>query len=93
LGVGPTNPPCENVIICYETSRRPRYTTDYTAEEEYISHTHTHTHTHTYAKKKMRWAGHVAHMAEERKMNKVLAGKAEENIPLGRLTHRWEDGI
>jgi hypothetical protein len=26
-------------------------------------------------------------------MNKVLAGKAEENIPLGRLTHRWEDGI
>jgi hypothetical protein len=33
----------------------------------------------------MRWAGHVACMGEERKVYKVLAGKPEGKIPLGRL--------
>jgi hypothetical protein len=39
----------------------------------------------------MRWAGHVAHMGEERKVYKVLVGKPEGKRPLGRP--RWEDGI
>jgi hypothetical protein len=41
----------------------------------------------------MRWAGHVVHIGEERKMYKVLVGKPEGNRPLGRPRHRWEDGI
>jgi hypothetical protein len=32
----------------------------------------------------MRWAGHVARMGEERKLYKVLVGKPEGKIPLGR---------
>jgi hypothetical protein len=41
----------------------------------------------------MRWAGHVARMGEERKVYKVLVGKAKGKRPLGRPRHRWEDGI
>jgi hypothetical protein len=40
--------------------------------------------------RRMRWAGHVACMGEERK---VLMRKPEGKRPLGRLRHRWEDGI
>jgi hypothetical protein len=36
----------------------------------------------------MRWAGHVAHMGEDRKMYKVLVGKPKGNRPLERLRHR-----
>jgi hypothetical protein len=43
--------------------------------------------------RRMRWAGHVAHMGEERKMYKVLAGKPEGKRPLGRPRRRWEDEI
>jgi hypothetical protein len=43
--------------------------------------------------RRMRWAGHVAHMGEERKAYKVLVGKPEGKRPLGRLRRRWEDGI
>jgi hypothetical protein len=39
--------------------------------------------------RRMRWAGHVARMVEERKLYKVLVGKTEGKIPLA----RWEDGI
>jgi hypothetical protein len=41
----------------------------------------------------MRWAGHVARIGEERKVYKVLVGKPKGKRPLGRLRHRWEDGI
>jgi hypothetical protein len=34
-----------------------------------------------------------AHMGEDRKMYKDLVGKPEGKRPLGRLGHRWEDGI
>jgi hypothetical protein len=37
---------------------------------------------------RMRWAGHVARMGEERKVCKVLVLKPE-----GRPRRRWEDGI
>jgi hypothetical protein len=41
----------------------------------------------------MRWAGHVAHMGEERGVHRVLVGKPEGNRPLGRPRRRWEDNI
>jgi hypothetical protein len=43
--------------------------------------------------RRMRWAGHVAGMGEERKLYKVLVGKPEGNRPLGRPRRRWEDVI
>jgi hypothetical protein len=43
--------------------------------------------------RRMRWAGHVARMREERTVNKVLVGKPEEKRPLGRPRCRREDGI
>jgi hypothetical protein len=43
--------------------------------------------------RRMRWATHVARMGEERKVYKVLVGKAEGKRPLGRPRRSWEDGI
>jgi hypothetical protein len=43
--------------------------------------------------RRMRWAGHVAHMREERKVYKVLVGKPKGKRPHGRPRHGWEDGI
>jgi hypothetical protein len=43
--------------------------------------------------RRMRWAGHVARMREERKVYKVLVGKPEGKRPLGRPRRRREDGI
>jgi len=39
--------------------------------------------------RRMRWAGHVARMGEERKVYKVLVGKSEGKRPLGRPRRRW----
>ena len=43
--------------------------------------------------RRMRWAGHVAHMGEGRGVHRVLVGKPEGKRPLGRPRHRWEDNI
>jgi hypothetical protein len=43
--------------------------------------------------RRMRWAGHVARMEEERNVYRVLMGKPEGKRPLGRPRRRWEDGI
>jgi hypothetical protein len=43
--------------------------------------------------RRMRWAGHVARMEEERKMYKVCVGKPKGNRPLERPRSRWEDGL
>jgi hypothetical protein len=43
--------------------------------------------------RRMRWAGHVARMGEERNVYKVLVRKPEGKRPLERPRHRWEDGI
>jgi hypothetical protein len=43
--------------------------------------------------RRMRWAGHVARMGEDRGAHRVLLGKPEEKRPLGRRKHRWEDNI
>ena len=54
--------------------------------------------------RRMRWAGHVARMGEERGVYKVLLGKPEGKRPLGNLgvdgwiilgwiSRRWDVGI
>jgi len=43
--------------------------------------------------RRMRWAGHVAYMGEERGVYKVLLGKPERRRPLGRPRRRWMDNI
>ena len=43
--------------------------------------------------RRMRWAGHVAHMGEEREVYRVLVGKPEGKRPLGRARPRWVDNI
>jgi len=44
-------------------------------------------------KSRMRWAGHVARMGEERGVYRVLVGNPEGRRPLGRPRHRWVDNI
>jgi len=43
--------------------------------------------------RRMRWAGHVARMGEEREVYMVLVGKPEGKRPLGRSRRRWLDNI
>jgi hypothetical protein len=43
--------------------------------------------------RRMRWAGHVAHMGDRRGVYRSLVRKPEGKRPLGRLKHRWEDNI
>ena len=43
--------------------------------------------------RRMRWAGHVAHMGEERGAYRFLVGKPEGKRPLGRPRRRWGDNI
>jgi hypothetical protein len=43
--------------------------------------------------RRMKWAGQMARMGEERKVYKGLVGKPEGKRPLGRPRCRWEDGI
>jgi hypothetical protein len=43
--------------------------------------------------RRMRWAGHVARMREDRNVYRVLMGKPEGKRLLGRLRRRYENGI
>ena len=43
--------------------------------------------------RRMRWAGHVVRMGEERGVYRVLVGKPEGKRPLGRRRRRWMDNI
>jgi len=43
--------------------------------------------------KRMRWAGHVARMGEEKGAYRVLVGKPEGRRQLGRPRRRWVDNI
>ena len=43
--------------------------------------------------RRMRWAGHVARMGEERGVYRVLVGKPVGRRPLVRPRRRWEDNI
>jgi hypothetical protein len=39
--------------------------------------------------RRMRWAGHLARMGDERKLRRVLMGKPEGKIPFGRQRGQW----
>ena len=43
--------------------------------------------------RRMRWAGHVAHMGKKRGVYRVLVGKPDGKRLLGRPRSRWEDDI
>jgi hypothetical protein len=43
--------------------------------------------------RRARWAGHVVHMGENRKLHKVLVRKPEGKGPLAGPKRRWQDGI
>ena len=43
--------------------------------------------------RRMRWAGHVARMGEERGIYRVLVGKPEGRNPMERPRRRWVDNI
>jgi hypothetical protein len=43
--------------------------------------------------RRMRWAGHVARMGEDRGVYRVLVGKPEGKRSLGGRRRRWEDNI
>ena len=43
--------------------------------------------------RRMRWAGHVARMGDERGVYRVLVGKPEGRRPLEIPRHRWVDNI
>ena len=43
--------------------------------------------------RRLRWAGHVARMEEDRDAFKMITGKPTGKRPLGRPRRRWEDDI
>jgi hypothetical protein len=43
--------------------------------------------------RRLRWAGHVARMAEGRGACRALVGKTEGRRPVGRFRRRWKDNI
>jgi len=43
--------------------------------------------------RRMRWAGHVAHMGKRRGVCRVLVRKSEGKRPLRRPRRRWENNI
>ena len=43
--------------------------------------------------RRMRWAGHVARMGDDRVVHRVLVGKPKRKRPLGKPRRRWEDNI
>jgi hypothetical protein len=43
--------------------------------------------------RRMRWAGHVARMGEDRDVHRLLVGKPAGKRPLGRPRRRWEENI
>jgi hypothetical protein len=43
--------------------------------------------------RRMRWAVHVARVAESRGLCRVFVGNPEGKIPLGRIRRRWDNNI
>ncbi|PSN31147.1 hypothetical protein C0J52_24092 [Blattella germanica] len=42
---------------------------------------------------RLRWAGHVARMGDERGVRRILEGKPEGKFPVGRPRMKWENNI
>ncbi|PSN38555.1 hypothetical protein C0J52_14819 [Blattella germanica] len=47
----------------------------------------------TIKSRRLRWAGHVARMGDERGVRKILEGKPEGKRPVGRPSMKWENNI
>ena len=47
----------------------------------------------TIKSRRLRWAGHVARMGDERGVRKILEGKPEGKRPVGRPRMKWENNI
>jgi hypothetical protein len=43
--------------------------------------------------RKMRWAGHAAHMGKMENAYSISVGRPERKRPLRRPRHRWEDNV
>jgi hypothetical protein len=43
--------------------------------------------------RRVRWAGHVAHMGEKRNVYRILARNPKRKRPLGRPKHEWDANI
>jgi hypothetical protein len=43
--------------------------------------------------RRIRWAGHVARMSEKRNPYRILVGKPDGKIPIGRQGRGWVDSI
>jgi hypothetical protein len=43
--------------------------------------------------RRMRWAGHVARIGENKNAYRILAGKPEGKRPLGSARRRWVDNV
>ena len=43
--------------------------------------------------RRMRWAEYVVRIGEDTGVDRVLVGKPEGKIPLGRPRRRWEDNL
>jgi hypothetical protein len=41
--------------------------------------------------RRMKWAGHGAHMGEGRDVNRILIGRPKGKRPLGRPKCRWDE--
>ena len=59
----------------------------------WIGHTIRHNEFVANKSRRMRWAGHVARMGEDREVHRFLVGKPEGKRPLGRPRRRWENNI
>jgi hypothetical protein len=71
-----------------------KYTNKYTIHNEELNDLYSSPNTFRMIKsRRMRWAGHVARMGENRGMYRVLVGKPEGKRPLGRPRRRWDDNI
>ena len=45
------------------------------------------------SRRRLRWAGHVARMGEERSVNRIFVGKPDGKRPVGMPRRRWRDNV
>ena len=76
--------PVTNAVILYSPSRKYKELNDLYSLPNIVR---------VVKSRRMRWAGHVARMGEDRGVHRVLVGKPEGTRPLGRPRRRWEDNI
>jgi hypothetical protein len=73
--------------------KRDEVTADWILHYEQFHDLYCSPHIRVIKSTKMRWAGHVARMWEDRKGYWILVLKPEGKRPLGSHRRRWEDNI